>query len=86
MCRTVGLARRGTGIIAVYLVVIPVIGTPLFRTPFFVVRKLTLGILNFTVFGTELLSEPYCTCGTDLNTFAAGNTFFPVHMGNICTS
>ena len=83
MCGAGGLARGGTGVVAVYLVIVAVVGIPLFGTPVGGVGKLLLGILHGAVLGAELLTELRRAGGADLYTLAARHALFLVNMGDI---
>ena len=81
-----GLAGGGAGVVAVYHVVVAVIGVPLIRTPLGVVGQLVLGVLDVAVLGAELLAELRSTGRADLDALAAGDALFLIDVRDICAA
>ena len=78
-----GLAGGGAGVIAVYHIVVAVIGVPLIRTPLGIVRQLVLRVLDVAVLGAELLAELRSTGGADLDALAAGDALFLIDVRDV---
>ena len=84
MCRTGGLTRSCTGLIAVDLVLVAIILAPLLRSPLCRIRKFLLRIGDLAVLCAELLSE-LCSAGRAiLHAAAACHTVFLGHMCAVC--
>ena len=83
MGRTGRFAGRGTGIIAIDLVPVPVVHAPFIPAPLCFIGKLLPGIFDFPVLCTQLLSQFRCACGTIFHTTAAGHAVLLCHTGTI---
>ena len=84
--RAGSLARGSTGRVAVDTVAVAIVLVPFVFAPFHCIREFLTRIGLRTLFGAEFLTEFHGSCRAIFNTSSAGNAFFRLHLGNVCTS